>query len=144
VQTVLDATSPRDVWRHQVRWARTYRACQPSGWFLAVLVQLMTWATLFWFAAGGTRVATAMLLGALAVRALTAASVTLRLHEGALPRFFWLLPLKDLAMSAIWIVSWLGRDVVWAGQRFRIEPDGRLVRLPARAYPERPLAAPSP
>ena len=41
--------------------------------------------------------------------------------------------LKDLAYSAVWAASWLGRDVEWSGRRLRVSPDGRIVPLDANA-----------
>jgi hypothetical protein len=50
-------------------------------------------------------------------------------------RDLWLVPLKDLAYSAVWATSWLGRDVVWSGQRLRVQPDGRMLLLDAVPEP---------
>jgi len=43
------------------------------------------------------------------------------------------------------VASWLGRDVVWSGQRLRVLPDGRMLPLDAGAEPAltSKLAAPS-
>jgi hypothetical protein len=54
-----------------------------------------------------------------------------RLRERDTPRHLWLVPLKDLAFSAVWLSSWLGRSVVWSGQRLRIRRDGRVVPVEA-------------
>src|SRR5438093_9965740 len=37
VATILDSVTLRHVLRHPVRWARTYRVCQPVGWFFSVV-----------------------------------------------------------------------------------------------------------
>jgi len=144
VETILDAVTVRDVWRHQIRWARTYRAVQPLGWSLAITIQVTTWAALLCLATGGAPPAPRMLLAALGARVVALAVLMLQLRERETPLAFWLLPAKDLALSAIWLVSWCGRDVEWSGQRFRVERDGRLTRLPARSCPAPSLAAPSP
>jgi len=143
VDTVLEEELLGQAWRHQLRWARTYRACQSSGWLLASLIQTTTWACLLWLATGGAAPAPQLLAAALGVRlsVLGVIMALLRDREAALS--LWLLPVKDLAMSAIWIASWLGREVEWSGQRFRVEADGRLTRLPAREVAAPSLAAPS-
>ena len=41
-------------------------------------------------------------------------------------RDLWLLPLKDLCMTAIWFASLLSNKVQWAGRRLEILPDGTL------------------
>lgn len=153
VETILDAATLRCVWRHQIRWARTYRAVQPLGWLLAIVTHVTTWAVLLWLATGGAPLAQQMLLAALGARGLGLAVMMVQLRERETPRHCWLLPAKDLAMTAVWLASWLGRTVDWSGQRFRVEPDGRLtplqpggslVRPPVRSYPAPPLVGPTP
>jgi hypothetical protein len=42
--------------------------------------------------------------------------------------FLWLTPVKDLLQAALWAAAFLGNHVVWRGQRFRLQRDGRLTR----------------
>lgn len=39
---------------------------------------------------------------------------------------YWLIPLRDLFSAAVYLTSYLGRDVVWRGRRYRIGPDGQM------------------
>ena len=144
VDTVLEVETVGEVWRHQMRWARTYRACQAGGWFMASLVQMTTWACAFWLATGGAASARDLLVAALGLRLSVLGVIVYLLRDREAALSLWLLPLKDLVMSAIWVVSWLGREVEWSGQRFRVEASGRMTRLPARSCPAPSLAAPSP
>ena len=48
----------------------------------------------------------------------------LRLPE--LLRDLWLVPLKDLAMTAIWFSSLAGSRVWWGGRRFQILAGGAM------------------
>lgn len=126
VETILDSRTLPAVWRHQLRWARTYRAVQPLGWAMAVVTQLTTWTAAFWIASGGTPAATRLAAAALGARLLALGTLMTRLGDRARWRPLWALFPKDLAVSAIWAASWLGRTVEWSGQRYRVEPDGRL------------------
>src|SRR5207302_7989977 len=54
VETILDSVTLRDVWRHQVRWARTYRVCQPVGWFFSVVTHAKLWGRLAAGRVGGS------------------------------------------------------------------------------------------
>lgn len=144
VDTVLEEDTLAQVWRHQLRWARTYRACEPGGWLLASLVQTTAWACLACLATGGAPPGPQLLAAALGVRLAVLGAVVALLRDREAARSLWLLPAKDLVMSAIWVASWLGREVEWSGQRFRVEADGRLTRLPAPSCPAPSLAAPSP
>jgi ceramide glucosyltransferase len=145
VETVLDSRTLGDVWRHQLRWARTYRACQPFGWFVSLIVHTMLWGVLAVLATGGSTVGWIALLTAIVARVGALRVILGMLGDTATVRELWLVPLKDLAYSAVWMTSWLGRDVVWSGQRLRVLPDGRMLPLDAVSEPALPskLAAPS-
>jgi len=147
VETVLDSRTLGDVWRHQLRWARTYRTCQPFGWFVSFIVHTMLWGVLAAFATGGSTAGWIALLAAIVARVGALRVILGMLGDTATVRELWLVPLKDLAYSAVWMTSWLGRDVVWSGQRLRVLPDGRMLPLDAVSEPEpalsSKLAAPS-
>lgn len=145
VETVLDSRTLGDVWRHQLRWARTYRACQPFGWFVSLIVHTMLWGVLAVFVTSGSTVGWIALLTAIVARVGALRVILGMLGDRATVRELWLVPLKDLAYSAVWMTSWLGRDVVWSGQRLRVLPDGRMLPLDAVSEPALPskLAAPS-
>lgn len=145
VETVLDSRTLGDVWRHQLRWARTYRACQPFGWFVSLIVHTMLWGVLAVFVTSGSTVGWIALLTAIVARVGALRVILGMLGDTATVRELWLVPLKDLAYSAVWMTSWLGRDVVWSGQRLRVLPDGRMLPLDAVSEPALPskLAAPS-
>lgn len=126
VDTILDSTSLREVWTHQVRWARTYRVQQPVGWFCSVITHAVTWGALALAVTGGSAAGWLALTTAIGCRLTSLAGIMALIGERETLRWLWLVPLKDLAYTAIWVVSWLGRDVTWSGERFRVGPDGRM------------------
>lgn len=129
VETVLDARTMRDVWRHQLRWARTYRVCQPFNWFATLIIHTILWGVLAVFATGGAAVGWLALALAVAARLGALHGILRLVGDGETTRHLWLVPVKDLAYSAVWVTSWLGRDVEWSGQRLQVSPDGRMVAL---------------
>lgn len=131
VETVLDARAMRDVWRHQLRWARTYRVCQPFNWFATLIIHTMLWGVLAVLATGGTVVGWLALGLATATRLGALRAILALIGDRETPRHLWLVPAKDLAYSAVWVASWLGRDVEWSGQRLQVAPDGRIVAVDA-------------
>jgi ceramide glucosyltransferase len=133
VETILDSTTVADVWRHQVRWARTYRVLQPIGWFSSIITHAVTWGAVSVVATGGALHGWALLAGAVGVRLGTLRAIMRMLRERDTPRHLWMVPLKDLGFSAVWLASWLGRDVVWSGARLRVKSDGRMVPLDGAA-----------
>jgi ceramide glucosyltransferase len=39
---------------------------------------------------------------------------------------FWLVPVKDLLQTALWLGAFLGNTVEWRGRRLRLKHDGTL------------------
>ena len=126
VETILDSVTLRDVWRHQVRWARTYRVCQPVGWFFSVVTHATLWGLVAAVVPGGP-VGWVVLASALTARLFSLAAIMRLLGEPETTRYLGLVPLKDLVTSAMWLAAFLGRRVVWSGQVFRVRRDGRIV-----------------
>jgi ceramide glucosyltransferase len=143
VDTVLDSLSFADVWRHQLRWARTYRACQPVNWFATVVTHATTWALLAVPATGGAWFGWATLAAVLALRLGTLAAILRLLGDTETLRHLWRVPLKDLLGSAVWAATWFGHEVRWSGHVLHVEPDGQMVPVINSGHP--PAAAePSP
>ncbi len=136
VETVLDSETLRDVWRHQVRWARTYRVCQPVGWFFSIVTHATLWGVAAAAATGFSATGLAILAVAIAVRLASLRAVLGLLGERETLAWLPLVPLKDLATSAVWLAAFLGRRVVWSGRVLRVERDGRMTPLgPEPALP---------
>jgi ceramide glucosyltransferase len=118
----------RAVWKHQLRWARTIRVCQPLPYFFSILSNATLWP-LLWLA---LRPATPSLLCAVAcllVRVGTALDLQRRLTWA--PVLFLnggFVLLKDLLQIAIWVLAFLGNRIEWRGELMRLRPDGTLVR----------------
>jgi ceramide glucosyltransferase len=127
VETILDSTTLADVWRHQLRWARTYRVLQPIGWFSSIITHTVLWGFAAALATGASPVGLGCLVAAVAVRLGTLRAIMRMLRERDTPRHLWMVPVKDLGFSAVWIASWLGSDVVWSGRRLRVLGDGRMI-----------------
>jgi ceramide glucosyltransferase len=140
-----------EVWRHQLRWARTIRVCQPLSWFFSILSNGTLWPLLWLLAelpssisvssTTMTTLGTTMMVVTLpqslpfVLICWLARVVTAMRHQSRLTRlsshwiYFWLVPIKDLLNVAVWLCSFLGSRVVWHGQRYRIRRGGKLVRL---------------
>lgn len=153
----------RQVWAHQLRWARTIRICRPVPYFLSILGNATLWPLLMLLTGTSGRedewtkqIGSALGLGAvpvaipailtlflvcLLVRILTALSNRARLEESALALTgAWLIPIKDLLNAAIWALAFLGNRIVWQGHTYRVTAAGKLVRItkpPPRSKPAR-------
>jgi ceramide glucosyltransferase len=116
----------RAVWKHQLRWARTIRVCQPAPYFFSILSNPTLWP-LVWLAAKPGRISLAFFLGALAVRILSSLDLQHRLtHSWAHGKFFWLAPIKDLLQALLWLGAFAGNRIEWRGRKYRLRRDGTL------------------
>jgi ceramide glucosyltransferase len=121
----------RDVWKHQLRWARTIRVCQPVPYFFSILSNATLWP-LLWL------LASLVLLNALCapLAALALLLIRIVIAQNLQRRFMpsreklappWLVPVKDLLQAAVWMGAFLGNTVEWRGQKMRLRRDGTLV-----------------
>lgn len=120
----------RAVWRHQVRWTRTIRACQPLPFAFSLLANATFWPLLWLLTAPGAASLAGLVL-CLATRLGMAAHCQARLTRSwrHLPWLWWA-PFKDLLAVVLWGLAFCGRTVEWRGERYRVHRDGRLEPLP--------------
>ena len=124
VETGLAGRCWSEVWRHQVRWARTIRVSRPGGYAGLVLSNASLWALVA--ALAGAWWAALVLLG---LRMLVGLVVGVGiLHSREVRRTFLLIPLRDLWGAAVWLCGLFGNTVEWRGTRLRLTPDGRIDR----------------
>jgi ceramide glucosyltransferase len=141
----------REVWKHQLRWARTIRVCQPLPYFFSILSNATIWP-LLWLVLdlfkclpmtisntqfdplGCFETKTALLDGVilvialLLVRLVLAENLQRRLTpERNLVSPFWLVPVKDLLQAAIWLCAFAGNTVEWRGRKMKLRHDGTLI-----------------
>lgn len=114
------------VWKHQLRWARTIRVCQPAPYFLSILSNATLWP-LLWLAASPRPWVGWTVTGLLLLRIVLALDLQSRLtrHRGHL-LWFWMVPAKDLFQVAVWIGAFLGNTIEWRGRRMRLRRDGTM------------------
>src|SRR5262249_48372425 len=129
------------VWKHQLRWARTIRVCQPLPYFFSILSNPTLWP-LLWAAVKQSPISFGFLLLCLFLRIAAALHLQRRLsqnpitnHQSPITNYQlpvtsppWLPPLKDLLQTAIWLLAFMGNHVEWRGQRMRLRRDGTLVK----------------
>ena len=120
-----------DVWKHQLRWARTIRVCRPAPYFFSILSNATLWP-LLWLVTSlvlsKTLCFPLIALAYLSIRIVFAQNLQRRFTPGdnnlAPP---WLVPVKDLLAAAVWAGAFLGNTVEWRGRRMKLRRDGTLV-----------------
>ena len=121
VAHVCTQTSLRELWRHQLRWARTIRSIDPIGYAGTLVSHPVPWALIaVLLGAGSTALLPAV---AVAIAAIACRMAVLRQAERAyrLPsQPHWLVPACDLLSFAVFAISFLNWEVSWRGHRFRM------------------------
>lgn len=124
VETHLAGANWREVWKHQVRWARTIRVSRGGAYTGLPLSQATLWAVAAW--AVGMPVVAAVLMAIRYAMAFTAGWLVLRSPD--VVRLWWLIPVRDLWATAVWATGLFGRTVEWRGEEMRLSGDGRILR----------------
>lgn len=144
VETHLPAYSFRDFFEHQLRWARSTRDSRPAGYLGLSLTFGLPWAMLATLLSPLSWWTWTILGLALVLRIAVALEVGLGVvHDRAVWRHLWLLPLRDLVAFCVWFWSFADNKVRWRGDIFVLE-NGRIrpanltsKRPPVSAPPER-------
>jgi ceramide glucosyltransferase len=119
--------------KHRLRWNRSARYSRPSGYFGQGFTYGWVWALLLflvspdWWSLG-------LLSLALLFRCWQAIQVgAILLNDKSSLRNIWLLPLQDLISFASWVGGFLGKEIVWRSERYRLLSGGRFKLIVDRA-----------
>ena len=111
-----------DVWRHQVRWARTIRVSKFSGYLGLPVTFATPWAAVA--AAGGQWEFAAGLMFLRMLMAFTSGWTVVRSRD--VLWLWWLIPARDLFGAAVWLAGLFGNSVVWRGRKLWLDREGRI------------------
>jgi ceramide glucosyltransferase len=109
-------------WKHRLRWARSTRRSRRIGYIGELFMKTTAIALTLWLVAPG---AWGLAVIGLVFRAwaqwVTGIWV---LDDPLVARYWWLLPLEDLASFATWVLGFFGNTIVWRGRKLILSPDG--------------------
>ncbi len=114
----------RELFAHEVRWARTIRAIDPGGFFGCGFTHALPWALAGWALTGFRFYGLAVVAVAVSARWMLAHEV-----DGATGRpagSGLLLPLRDLLSFGVFVAAFFANSVRWSGRRFTVAADGAL------------------
>src|SRR5215831_4201067 len=111
--------------KHRLRWNRSSRFSRPAGYIGQGFTYGLPWALLLFLAAPFWW-SVALLLAVAAARFYLAYELGLRLlgDREALRRF-WLIPLQDALSIGDWIGGFVGREIIWRNERYRLLEGGK-------------------
>jgi ceramide glucosyltransferase len=118
----------KEVWLHQLRWARTIRTCEPAPFFCSILSNPTLWP-LLWLAVAPSLVSG---LGAgicVALRMASGLYLEQRMNTTWTIGSCVMAPIKDLLQVVVWAAAFTGRQVTWRGERYCIQAGGKLAKI---------------
>jgi ceramide glucosyltransferase len=134
VETHLPAYSFRGFFDHQMRWARSTRDSRRLGYLGLLLTFGLPWAMIAVLLAPLNWWSWSTLALALILRTTVAIQVGIGVvHDRALWRSLWLLPLRDLVAFWVWFASFADNKVHWRGEVFILK-NGKITP----AHPRKP------
>src|SRR5499427_5953556 len=137
VEARVSENSLGDLWRHELRWARTMRAMAPIGFAGSVLAHPVVIAAIAATATGFGLTPTIFLVISCVLRWATARVIADALE--VLPLKPWLLPVRDALSFAVFVASFFGRTVFWRDQVFHVEASGRMTAGGEQVHGEKAL-----
>lgn len=130
VETVLGRTRFREQWHREVRWGRCARVSRPAC-YPGLFVTFCTALALLMLPISGFGTTGWLALGvSLAVRWLVAYLISGYTGDGESRRWLPWLPVRDMLSALLWLVGCVGRQVIWRGDRYVLQPDGRMEPVP--------------
>ena len=115
-----------DLFRHELRAARTIRNIDPLGYAGLVVTNPTPFALAAAAIAGFNLASLFVLLLALASRMIVSIQASRLRGEGWGGGAVWLSPFRDLLSFAIFVASFLPGPLVWRGHRYELRSDGTL------------------
>jgi ceramide glucosyltransferase len=130
VECRSDPMSFGQAWKHQLRWARTIRVCQPLPYLLSILNNATLWP-LIWVIFFPSLVSGSVIGGCVLLRVAMAWDLQRRLAKGLPPRgrLAMMAPLKDLLQTIVWALAFAGNKIEWRGEVMRLRRNGTMVRV---------------
>lgn len=133
VETHPGVASIRELLHHQLRWARTQRNCRPSGYFGTVVTFGTVWGILSLVLFGASAWMSLLVYLTFVLRLLSVCVVSgIVLRSFLTLKALWLVPFADLFSFFIWGASLWGNTVQWGEDTFRVQRNGKMVRVGER------------
>ncbi len=113
--------------QHQLRWARAVRISRPKGYAGLILTHGLATSLLLLLTLGVTTFGWTLVALTLLLRFIAAifAGVVL-MQDRVLLKYLWLVPIRDLMGFGVWIVSFVGKEIRWRGNRFIVRRSGKI------------------
>ena len=115
----------KETWDRELRWSRTIRKQRSAGHAALPLTFGTLWSCIALVSAPDSLWPLAVTC--LMLRFLTALAAASQVRAAHLTRDLWLVPLSDVWSCLVWLSSYFGNCVKWAGRRIWIGSGGRIL-----------------
>jgi ceramide glucosyltransferase len=115
----------RDLFWHELRWARTIRFVDGPGFVGSAVTHALPFALMGALLGGLTPAGILVVVGALACR--LRLQIQLDRTFGLVDNPVWMGPTRDLLSFVIFVASFFGREVDWRGHRYEVRADNTLI-----------------
>jgi ceramide glucosyltransferase len=124
IEHLFPERSLGELWRHELRWARTIRLLNPGGYAGSLITHVVPLALIGAALAGFEPWSLALLAGLTAVRLVQC----LTLCEALQADFsvVWLFIPRDLLSFALFLAAYIGNGIEWRGNRLKLKADGAM------------------
>lgn len=127
IDVVVDLSSWKNWWSHQVYWDQNTYLARPSAFISTILIRSIPFALLFallrWDIIGlGVLVAT------ICIRIITAMMVAQEMGDKETIKSLYLLPFRDAVGLIFWGLAFTQRTVIWRGVEFKLTSHGKMVK----------------
>jgi len=130
VANVVGETTFQEQWNREVRWSRCNRVSRPLEYPGLLLTFSTPWAVALLLASGFAPLGLWALAVSVLLRWLVAWLVAGYTGDQVVRRWLVWLPLRDMLTALVWCAAGLGRRIVWRGEEFILQPDGRMEPVP--------------
>lgn len=128
-RSILGATTFREQWHREVRWAKCARVSRPLEYPGMVITFSTPLAILTAISMRFSPLGLGMLGGSFLVRWLVSWLTANRTQDQVFRETWYWLPLRDLLTAVIWCAAGMGGRISWRGRRFALRAGGRLQQL---------------
>ena len=119
-----------EVLARQLRWGRTMRVSRPGGYLASGITLPFPAALLALLVSGFSPAGAAAAALLYLVRSAVAVTYSRTLvRDRLLPRWLWLLPIRDALSFGVWALSLIGNRVRWRGDLFRLDRGGKIKQV---------------
>ena len=129
VDVIPEERSFVNFFSHQLRWAKTIKACRPMGHFFSAFFKYGIASSLAYLLISTLSPFSIILFVTfLSVRIISASIISLKYTKDKKSTLL-LLPINDIISFIIWCVSFSEKKVTWRGSKFKLKKGGKIEKI---------------